>query len=1842
MKILLAQSTLYVPTHGGENKANRLLVEGLAQRGHSCRVVAPACGAQGPGTRAQFLDELTVRGLSVGSSSYGADVFHQNGVEVHAATEASHLRLHVANQIREFEPTWTLVSSEDPGQVLLETALEASPLRVVYVAHTMLFFPFGPHCFMPSPAKTELFRQFAGIITVSNYLKEYIWQWSGCESAVIPFPVYGSGPFPRLGSFDEGFVTMINPCAYKGISIFLELAQRMPDVQFAAVPSWGTTKADVAALEKLPNLRLLKATDGIDEIFAQTRILLVPSIWAEGFPLVPVEAMLRGIPVLASNSTGLPESKLGVDYVLPVRTIKHYQQRFDDQKLPVPVIPDQDIGPWEQTLRELLSNRALYERLSTDSRDAALAYASSLSVAPFEDFLENLTLAPQAKPIGAPALVKEQNSKSDDLKNMDHLSPERRALLALRLKKKGGGTSKIKKPISRRSESNFVPLSFAQQQFWFIDQLEPGNPAYNMAWGFIVTGPLNVTVLEQSLNDIVRRHEALRTTFATVDGSPVQVIAPAQSLTLSKVNFSELPETEREAQVLRLATEEARQPFNLSQGPLLRVSLLRLDEEEHVLLLNVHHSVYDLWSMGVFLRELAVLYEAFSVQKPSPLAELPIQYPDNAVWQRQWLSGEVLKKQLSYWKQRLEGAPAILELPMARPRPAVQSFQGSHQSFLLSKKLSEELQRLSQREGVTLFITLLAAFQMLLFRYTGLEDIVVGSPIAGRNRAEIEDLIGSFASMLVLRTDLSGDPTFRELLAHVRGVALGAYAHQDLPFEKLVEELQPERSLSHNPLFQVVFGLQNAPMPPLEFSGLALNPLQVDHWTAKFDLVLHMVEQAEGLRGRLEYKTDLFDAVTINRMIGHFQVLLEVVVADPDKRISSLPLLTEEERQQLLVEWNATQTDYPEGTCLHQLFEQQVEEPPNAIAVLFENEQLTYGELNQRANQLAHHLRSLGVEPDVRVGISVERSLEMVVGILGILKAGGAYVPLDPAYPSERLSFMLEDTQTSVLVTQRHLLERLPDHGAKVVCLDADWKIIARESAENPDAAVTPDNLAYVIYTSGSTGKPKGIAIRHRGVVNNLTDLNRRFAVGPRDRVLALSSLSFDMCVYEVLGTLASGAAIVMPAASAERDPAHWAKLMAQHRVTVWNSAPSLLEMLVEHVGERAKTRLPDLRLAMLGGDWVEVTLPDRLKALAAGVEVIVMGGATEASIHSIIYEVEKTDPTWRSIPYGRPMANQLAYILDARLQPVPVGVPGELHLGGVGLARGYFNRLELTAEKFIPNPFSAEVSDRLYKTGDLARWQADGNIELLGRMDFQVKIRGHRIELGEIEAALKQHSGIQEAAVMAREYAPGDKRLVAYLVPNEQQAFTVRQLLRFEKDDLLTDHTQYELPNGMVIVSQNKNETDFSYKEIFEEEDYLRHGITLNDGDCIFDVGANIGLFTLFVGQMCKDPVIYAFEPIPPIFEALRLNAALYGLNVKLFECGLSSEAKSDTFTYYPHVSIISGRFADFADEREVVKSFLLSQQQEGASKAVLSNQEIDELLTERLRSERITCQLKTISDVIRENDVKRIDLLKIDVEKSELDVLVGIQEEDWPKIKQLVVEINNTDGRLERITTLLERHGYELSVQQHPLLKDTGLYDLYAVRPSENGKRTSGNGGQPHSGSEPIWNSPNLLINDVRRFLRGKLPEYMVPAAFVLLDALPLSPNGKVDRRALPVPDQARPKLEGVFVAPRTPVEEALTEIWMKVLGVEQVGVNDNFFELGGHSLLATQVISRVQEACQVELPLRCFFETPTVAGLSEAIEKAKDSGARLQTPAIVPIPRELYRAKLSSQGLLTVSED
>jgi amino acid adenylation domain-containing protein len=928
--------------------------------------------------------------------------------------------------------------------------------------------------------------------------------------------------------------------------------------------------------------------------------------------------------------------------------------------------------------------------------------------------------------------------------------------------------------------------SFSQERLWFLSQIEPDNLAYNIAGGCRLKGRLRVDILEQGLSEIVRRHEALRTTFKEFDGMPMQVISPAGAFILALVDLQGFSETERSKRAEAIGIEEARRPFDLSVGPLFRAVLVRLGEQEHVLYFTMHHIVTDGWSFGIFTRELGALYKAFSEGQPSPLAELSIQYADFAHWQREWLQGEVLETQLEYWKKQLGGELPTLQLPADRPRPAVQTHRGSVQSFDLPVSLAEKLKDLSQGHGTTLFMTLLAAFKALLFRYTGQTNFAVGSPIANRTRTELEGLIGFFVNTLVLRTDLSGDPRFVEFLGKVRDTALEAFAHQETPFEKLVEALNPARDMSYSPLFQVMFVFQNAPRATLELHSLTLTPVAIDAGGSTFDLTLYMREEQRGLTGRFEYNTDLFDAETIKRMAGHFRIILESIVVDPNRRLSELPILTEVERHQLLLEWNATEKDYPKDKTLVHLFEEQVDQSPEATAVVFGDKRLSYRELNRRANQLAHHLQSLGVGPGSRVGIWMERSLDLMVSLVGTLKAGGAYVPLDPNYPQDRLSFMLGDAQVPVLLTREMFIKDLPEYAGHVVCMDRDGEAISRESEENPVSRIGPNDAVYVIYTSGSTGTPKGVIGLHCGAVNRLNWMWRVYPFKGGEVCCQKTYLSFVDSVWEIFGPLLQGVQTVIISDDAVKDPQLLIEGLAANHVSRIVLVPSLLRLLLDSFGDLQK-RLPDLRLWVTSGEEIPVELAKRFGQAMPEARLINLYGSSEVSADVTFYEIGG-DPQEKRVPIGRPIDNTQVHLLDENLQLVPVGVHGELNVGGAGLARGYLNRPDLTAERYIANPF--RQGEVLFKTGDLGRRLADGSIEYLGRRDHQVKIRGFRVELGEVESQIKGLEAVSNCVAVLREDRPGDQWLVAYYVPREGDTVSGSHVRR---------HLESKLPGYMV-----------------------------------------------------------------------------------------------------------------------------------------------------------------------------------------------------------------------------------------------------------------------------------------------------------------------------------------------------------------------------------------------------------------------------------------------------------
>jgi amino acid adenylation domain-containing protein len=1066
-------------------------------------------------------------------------------------------------------------------------------------------------------------------------------------------------------------------------------------------------------------------------------------------------------------------------------------------------------------------------------------------------------------------------------------------------------------PILRRTSKEPAPLSFAQERLWFLEQLEPGIPVYNLCRASRIIGELNTPALEASLNELVRRHEVLRSAIRMVKGRPMQIVQRPFKLKLSIRDLQRMPDVVRQSEIGRRIQEAGERSFDFAAGKLLRSELIRVSEDEHILIFASHHIASDAWSMAILSRELWSLYKANATGGTSPLKYLPIQYADFALWQRECLQGTLLESQLSYWKKQLNDLP-ILNLTTNRARPSRQSYRGARVSIALPESLTATINHLSNESGVTPFMTLLAAFQVLLYRYSGQEDIVVGSPIANRRRCELEPLVGFFVNTLVLRADLSGNPTFKELLAHVRNVCLAAYEHQDLPFEKLVQEVKPDRDQSRNPLFQVMFVLQNATRAVAPLDDLRIEPIETENRRSLFDLSLFLRERNGRYIGCFEYNTDLFDALTIEQMGEHIQKLLEGIVANPDQPISMIPLFNAVERRQLLVEWNDTTADYPTEKCIHQLFEEQVERTSDRIAISFNHQELTYAELNARANQLAEYLQGLGVRPESLVGICVERSLEMVIGVFGILKAGGAYLPLDPAYPEERLKFMLEDAQVSVVVTQEKL-KNITQYSALnarhfQVCLDRDWTLIAQEGNDNPKSRVGSANLAYVIYTSGSTGQPKAVAIEHRNTLNLLHWAKSVYTPQELRGVLASTSICFDLSVFELFVTLSCGGTVIL---------AENALFLLKHpeakKVTLVNTVPSVMTALM------AAGPLPSSVCTVnLAGEPLRRELVKQIYDLGTVEKVYDLYGPSETTTYSSFAPRTPDGPA----TIGRPIANTRIYLLDAHRWPVPIGMPGEIYVGGAGVARGYLNRPDLTREKFVNDPFSHDPGDRLYKTGDLARYLSDGSLEFLGRADSQVKIHGYRIELGEIKAVLNQHPAVKENVVVV---GPRDSltedNLIGYVVPTQQSL----------------------------------------------------------------------------------------------------------------------------------------------------------------------------------------------------------------------------------------------------------------------------------------------------------------SLIAELRDYLRQRLPHYMIPPTFVILDSLPLAPNGKIDLNALPPPEPKTRELLNVFTKPRTPVEEIVFQIWREVLKVENIGIYDNFFELGGYSLLAIQVVVKLREAFDWEIPLRTLFDTPTVAGLSEEIEKRPEQTSGAALPPIKPVPRD-----------------
>jgi amino acid adenylation domain-containing protein len=1457
------------------------------------------------------------------------------------------------------------------------------------------------------------------------------------------------------------------------------------------------------------------------------------------------------------------------------------------------------------------------------------------------------------------------------------------------------------------------PLSFAQQRLWFLDRLEPGNPAYNISLAVNLKGQLDITLLEQSLNQIIRRHETLRTIFTTVNGQPIQIIALSLKLSLSVIDYQKNIESQGDVAVKQFLTQESQRPFNLTQGPLLRAKLLRLAQQEHILLLEMHHIISDGWSTEVFLQEIGFLYKAFLTRSSSPLSEISIQYKDFAHWQRQWLQGEILQSQLSYWKQQLEGIPAALKLPTDRPRPAVQTSHGAQQSIELSATVIQQLKAIARQKGVTVFMLLLAAFQTFLYRYTAQDDIAVGTPVANRNRDEIKGLIGFFVNTLVLRTDMSGNPTFGELLTRVKKVALGAYTHQDLPFDQLVEAVQPERDMNRTPLFQVMFNVQDYSQLP-EMPGLALSLLKIETETAQFDLSLSIEITKQEVAASFYYNTDLFDAATITRMLRTFQNLLSGIAANPQARLSDLPLLSSAEHD-LLLELSQNKSPIPSKSeqCIHQLFEVQVEQTPNAIAVEFQNQHLTYRELNQRANQVANYLRSLGVGPEVRVGICIHRSLEMAIGLLAIIKAGGAYVPLDPAYPKERLALIFRDAQVSVLLTQQSLLAVLPALESQVVCLDRDKKAIAQESQKNLVNQTQPENLVYIIYTSGSTGTPKGVTIQHRSLASYAKIACLEYELQASDRVLQFASISFDAAAEEIFPCLICGATLILRTDEMLSSTPQFLQYCRDWGVTVLDLPTAFWHQVTAELAT-ANLALPDsLRLVIIGGERANRKhLTTWHQQVGQRVRLVNTYGPTETTIVATLCNLSVSTPT--EVPIGKAIPQVQTYVLDPYLQLVPVGTPGELYIGGVGVARGYFNRPDLTAERFIPNPYSSKPGERLYQTGDLVRYLSDKNLEFLGRIDHQVKIRGFRIELGEIEALLNQHPGVREAVVVAHNDRSDHQRLIAYVVGQYQletvEALDTEQTLQWQTVfDSLYKKFDPSQNSGFYIKGWESSYTGASIpdEEVREWMEQTTGRILALQPNRVLEMGCGgSGLMLLRIAPHCQQ--YWATDPSQNALQVLQqqldtLEQPLAGVTLSQRSALDFEDVPENSFDavlivsvaqYFPSIDYLlqvlekavnavePGGFIFLGDVRSLplLEAFHASVQLYRATET-LSRETLQQRVQKQLFEEKQLVIDPAFFTALKQHlpKISHVDILlergcsQNELTKFRYDVILHVDDKavptaeipwlDWNKqevslcyIRQMLEktapqflglsgvpnaraiadihlvqwlknsEAPETVGDIKQVLSSLEDRGVEpeafwalekdfpYSVQI--TWSNNGAGDRYDVifKRSTNAARCFCLPAAVPPLSRPWHDYANTpwqgslareRVPQLRDFLREKLPEYMVPTAFVFLDALPLTPNGKINRRVLPLPESYSTQNQ-LYVAPQTELQQTIANTWQTVLGIEKVSINDNFFDLGGHSLLISQVNAQLREKLQRDISVVEMFQYPSISLLAKHLSQ------------------------------------
>ncbi len=1480
------------------------------------------------------------------------------------------------------------------------------------------------------------------------------------------------------------------------------------------------------------------------------------------------------------------------------------------------------------------------------------------------------------------------------------------------------------------SERQLAPATFAQQRLWFLDQLQPDNIAYLIAWSIPLKGILDSDALQRAVEEVVNRHDVLRATYFLNEGT-VWMSVPSQGrvpLPVEVVSGTE--------DVRRIAEEEARKPIDLARGPMVRGRLLCVSDDDHTLLVTLHHIAFDGSSRGIFAHELQTLYNAFREGKPSPLPPPPLRYSDYAQWQRKSLERKRYGKLLDYWKKQLADLPEALNLPTDRPRPATEAFRGATKGFVLPGGLSKKVIDLAKQRRSSLFMVTLAAFQVLLAKYSGQDDIVTGVPVAGRDRPELEGLIGLLANELTLRLKLSQGATFLDLLAQAREASLDAFEHQDMPFDKLVLELNPERQLSRNPLFQVLFSLRSSVPGSMQLDGL--EPTAIGSAVAefaKFDLSLYLREQEGEISGWFEYNTDLFDESTIERMASHFQTLLEGIVEQPETPVADLPLLTEHDRRQLLVEFNATDAAYPAGLCLHDLVTQQAKLTPDAIAISCGGQRVSYRELNTRANQIAHYLRKRGAGPDVLVGLCSERNATMLVSMLGILKAGSAYVPLDPNYPKERIRIILEDAHAPLVLTQSSLLGELSGFSGEAICLDTDWPKIASEPEEELATDVKPENLGYVLFTSGSTGRPKGVALEHRSAATFVHWAKEVFTPQELSGVLLSTSICFDLSVFEIFVTLSAGGKVIVA-----ENALHLPELPERDEVTLINTVPSAMAELVRMGAVPASVETVNL-----AGEALPDSLVEQIYATTGVKKVYNLYGPTEDTTYSTYTLVRRGTP----VTIGRPVANTQAYILDEKFQPVPIGVPGQLYLAGEGLARGYYGRPDLTEERFIGNPLRAGT--RMYRTGDVCRWQADGNIQYLGRADHQVKLRGFRIELGEIEAVLNRHAAVRQSLVMVREDEPGLQRLVAYIVPNSEQIA--------KPDDTETEQVSdwtvaweesYREAAKAADATFNITGWNSSYtlqpipaSEMHTWVDSTVNRILQLEPKRVWEIGCGTGLLLFRIAGQSEH--YHGTDISQNALQLLRGHIANPERNLQNVTLERKAAHEFDTqaggtpfdlvilnsvIQYFPDIEyltqVLTGAVRSVGSKGAVfigdVRSLPLLKDFHTSVKWFQAGDTVKPAAL----SQRIDQAVRQEEELVVDPDfflalrqkipgISRVEIqLKRGRERNELtrfryDVTLHVGEAakpapappqlDWSKLNLTPASLREILTRTEPEVLVLTkvpnaRIEEEIAVRRILERQDDSIPSAAALREIL-AEEFRANGVEPedlwkieedlpytvevrssHAGSDGLldvmlcrkqagadsarktiprfpgetdsvrrWenyaNNPlrqkllAAMTPQLREWVSGQLPEFMAPSAFVLLDSFPLSPNGKVNRRALPQPEMAH-ETAGDYVAPRTEAEKKIAEIWSAVLHISRIGTQDNFFSLGGHSLLATQVLSRLRQAFEIDLPLRAIFEAPTVAELAKRCDALTGVDAALmvdlkQVDRSAPLPLSFGQQRL-----------